>query len=143
MLENASSTNLSFPTWFFKIQVHLGHNFESKHQNFAVHSDKDKLSWLFVRFFSWKLIHQSRALKLSKNQATSLHAICFRKILCYKYSFCIYFSKYTNIIYHLKQGKSKTQIPSKLWWKIGHGKTYLHISHKLINIYIYIYFFYR
>ena len=31
--------------------------------------------------------------------------------------------------YHLKWGKPKTQIPSKLWWKIGYGKTSLHISH--------------
>ena len=31
--------------------------------------------------------------------------------------------------YHLKWGKPKTQIPSKPWWKIGYGKTPLHINH--------------
>jgi len=30
--------------------------------------------------------------------------------------------------YHLKWGKPRTQIPSKLWWKIGYGKTSLHIN---------------
>ena len=33
--------------------------------------------------------------------------------------------------YHFKWGKPKTQIPSKLWKKIGYGKTSLHINQSL------------
>ena len=41
--------------------------------------------------------------------------------------------------YHLKWGKPKTQIPSKLWWKLGYGKTFLLISHYNIIWYIFPY----
>ena len=76
----------------------LGHNFKTKHQNFAVHSDKDKLSRLFVRFFFMEINSSKQGVKAEQKPSHITACHLFQENTLLKIFLLHLLSKYRNMI---------------------------------------------
>ena len=86
--------------------------------------------WLSIKpnYFKKQSSLSSFLLTKSNNTGPNWPEVLSRPTMEQSYSICC----------QLNWKKWKTQVPSKLWQRNGYGKTYLHINHQYLFIYLFI-----